>query len=174
MNIKTHDYLQLGENTVQSFLSAARLGASFVEFDVQVTRDLKAVAFHDFSLSETGTDVPVHDLTLDQFLHASNLQSPHGNPLSVLGTVHSRAEPGRPRSRSVGRQFEAGAIQIRDRMKHTADFRSKGFKPNTRGDFIQDSFATIKEILVELPPGIGCDIEISALPHFCPLPVRSG
>ncbi|KAK3935169.1 Glycerophosphoryl diester phosphodiesterase family-domain-containing protein [Diplogelasinospora grovesii] len=159
-NSKTHDYLQLGENTVESFLSAAKLGASFVEFDVQVTRDLEAVAFHDFSLSESGTDVAIHDLTLDQFLHASNIQSPHGNPLSVLGKVHSRAEPGRPRSRSLGRQFEAGAIQIRDRMKHTVDFKQKGFKPNTRGDFIQDSFATLREILLELPRDIGCDIEI--------------
>jgi glycerophosphodiester phosphodiesterase len=151
----------LGENTVESFISAAKLGASFVEFDVQVTRDLQAVAFHDFSLSESGTDVAVHDLTLDQFLHASNIQSPHGNPLSVLGQIHSRMEPGRPRSRSLGRGFEAGAIQTRDRMKHTVDFKQKGFKPNTRGDFIQNSFATLKEILAELPQDIGCDIEIS-------------
>ncbi|RYP49791.1 hypothetical protein DL768_004578 [Monosporascus sp. mg162] len=159
-NVKTHEHLQIGENTLESFLSAAKLGASFVEFDIQITRDLKAVAFHDFSLSESGTDVPIHDITLDQFLHASNLQSPHGNPLSVLGKVHSGKEAGRPRSRSLGRQFEAGAVQIRDRMKHTVDFKQKGFKPNTRGDFIQDSFATLREILVELPQDIGCDIEI--------------
>ena len=96
-------------------------------------------------------------------MHASNIQSPHGNPLSVLGTARSRGEAGmgRPRSRSLGRQFEAGAIQIRDRMKYTVDFKNKVFKPNTRGDFIQDSFATLKEILVELPEDIGCDIEIS-------------
>lgn len=166
MNTNTREYLQLGENTIGSFLSAEKLGASFVEFDVQVTRDLEAVAFHDFSLSETGTDVPVHDLTLEQFLHASKIQSPHGNPLSVLGTAPSRTEPGRSRSRSVGHQFEAGAIQIRDRMKHTIDFRSKGFKPNTRGDFIQDSFATLKDILVELPPDVGCDVEISSCPQI--------
>lgn len=163
-NLLTHEYLQLGENTIESFLSAAKLGATFVEFDVQVTRDLHPVAFHDFSLSESGTDVAVHDVTLDQFLHASNIQSPHGNPLSVLGKVHSRAEAaggGRPRSRSLGGQFEAGAIQIRDRLKHTVDFKKNGFKPNSRGDFIQDSFATLEEILTQLPEHIGCDIEIS-------------
>ncbi|RYO73962.1 hypothetical protein DL766_006109 [Monosporascus sp. MC13-8B] len=159
-NVKTHEHLQIGENTLESFLSAAKLGASFVEFDIQITRDLKAVAFHDFSLSESGTDVPIHDITLDQFLHASNLQSPHGNPLSVLGKVHSGDEAGRPRSRSLDRRFEAGAVQIRDRMKHTVDFKQKGFKPNTRGDFVRDSFATLREILVELPQDIGCDIEI--------------
>ncbi|RYP10625.1 hypothetical protein DL765_008050 [Monosporascus sp. GIB2] len=159
-NVKTHEHLQIGENALESFLSAAKLGASFVEFDIQITRDLKAVAFHDFSLSESGTDVPIHGITLDQFLHASHLQSPHGNPFSVPGKVHSGDKAGRSRSRSLDGQFEAGAVQIRDRMKHTVDFKQKGFKPNTRGDFIQDSFATLKEILVELPQDIGCDIEI--------------
>lgn len=163
MNTRAHGHLQLGENTLESFISAAKLGASFVEFDVQVTRDLEAVAFHDFSLSETGTDVPIHDLTLEQFLHASNIQSPRGNPLSVLGTPLSRAESGRSRSRSAGGQFEAGAIQVRHRIEHTVDFKSNGFKANTRGDFIQDSFATLRDILVGLPPDIGCDMEISQL-----------
>ncbi|KAL6850989.1 Glycerophosphocholine phosphodiesterase [Amphichorda felina] len=145
---------------MESFLSAAKLGAAFVEYDIQVTRDLEAVAFHDFSLSQSGTDVPIHDTTLDQFLHASNIQSPHGNSLSALGRLHSPTEPGRPRSRSLGRHFDAGAIQVRDRMKHTVDFGQKGFKSNTRGDFIHDSFATLKEILVELPENIGFDVEI--------------
>ncbi|KAK4447294.1 putative glycerophosphodiester phosphodiesterase [Podospora aff. communis PSN243] len=160
MNINTQKYLQIGENTVGSFLSAAKLGAAFVEFDIQLTRDLKPVVFHDFSLSESGTDVPIHDVTLDQFIHASNIQSPHGNPLSMLGTAHSREEAGRPRSRSLGRQFEAGAAQIKDRMKHTVDFKEKGFKANTRGFFIQDTFATLQEILLALPENIGCDVEI--------------
>ncbi|KAK4203617.1 Glycerophosphoryl diester phosphodiesterase family-domain-containing protein [Triangularia verruculosa] len=152
------NHLQIGENTIGSFLAAAKLGASFVEFDVQVTRDLQAICFHDFSLSESGTDVPVHDLTLDQFLYASKIQSPHGNPLSMLGRPRYHAK--RPRSRSLGEQFEAGAIQIRDRMKHTVDFKLKGFKPNTRGEFIQDSFATLKDVLIQLPEDIGLDIEI--------------
>lgn len=163
-NIKTKEYLQVGENTVGSFLSAVKLGATFVEFDIQITRDLQAVTFHDLSLSETGTDIPIHDVTLDQFIHASNTQSPHGNPLSMLGTAHSREQAGRPRSRSLGRQFEAGAAQIQDRMKHTVDFKQNGFKPNTRGHFIQDTFATLEEILVALPENIGCDIEISPSP----------
>jgi hypothetical protein len=33
---------------------------------VQITRDLVPVLFHDYSLSESGTDVPIHDVTLDQ------------------------------------------------------------------------------------------------------------
>lgn len=161
-NVKSHDHLQLGENTIESFLAAATLGASFVEFDVQLTRDFKTVAFHDFSLSESGTDVAIHDLTLDQFLHASNIQSPHGDSLPVPGEAQSNGIPSRPRSRSLDTKFEAGADQTRDRMKHTVDFQQKGFKPNTRGDSIQGSFATLEEILAKLPQDIGCDIEISS------------
>ncbi|KAK3331402.1 ankyrin repeat-containing protein [Apodospora peruviana] len=161
MNLPSHQHLQLGENTIESFLAAFKLGAPFVEFDVQITRDLHAVIYHDFSLSESGTDVPVHDLTLEQYLYASNVQSPHGNPLSTLGQVSAGKGNGRQRSRSLGRQFEDGAIQIQDRMKLTADVKLKGYKPNTRGDnIIQDSFATLKEILVRLPGEIGLDIEI--------------
>lgn len=46
-------------------------------------------------------------------------------------------------------------------MKHTVDFMKKGSKPNTRGDFIQDSFATLEELLIEMPETIGFNIEIS-------------
>lgn len=37
-----------------------------LRLDVQLTRDLVPVIFHDFSLSESGTDVPIHDLTVEQ------------------------------------------------------------------------------------------------------------
>ena len=58
--------LQLGENTIQSFIAAANLGASYVEFDVQLTKDHVPVIYHDFLVSETGIDAPVHTLTLEQ------------------------------------------------------------------------------------------------------------
>ncbi|KAH7309752.1 Glycerophosphoryl diester phosphodiesterase family-domain-containing protein [Stachybotrys elegans] len=144
-NSVTRKHLQVGENTITSFLSAAKLGASFVEFDIQVTRDLQPVAFHDFSLSESGTDVPIHEVTLDH------------NPLV---TAPRREAAGRSRSRSLGRYSEVETMQIHHKMKHTVDFQKKGFKPNTQGDVIHDSFATLQDILVGLPQNIGCDIEI--------------
>ncbi|PYH38102.1 ankyrin repeat-containing protein [Aspergillus neoniger CBS 115656] len=163
-NVAGHDYLQLGENTVESFLSAASLGASFVEvmlnfhiLNAQLTRDLVPVAYHDFSLSESGTDVPVHDVTLDQFLHASRIQSPMGHPTPILG---SRSDHKNPRSRSLTRGYEQGAQQMQERMRHTVDYLSKGFKPNTRGHVIQDSFATIEELLTQLPENLGFNVEI--------------
>jgi glycerophosphodiester phosphodiesterase len=99
-------------------------------------------------------------------MYASKVQSPQGDPVSVLGrairqTKWAETDRGKPRSRSLTRELERGAKEVQDRMKHTVDFMNKGFKPNTRGDFIQDSFATLEELLVELPKSISFDIEIS-------------
>ncbi|KAF2872113.1 Glycerophosphoryl diester phosphodiesterase family-domain-containing protein, partial [Massariosphaeria phaeospora] len=159
-------FLQLGENTIGSFFAAGKQGATFVEVYVQLTKDLVPVLFHDYSLSESGTDVPIHDVTLDQFMHASNVQSQRGNPPSIVGSsgnytacgdVHLR----RPRSRSVTMAHEKGAEEVRNRMKHTVDYLTKGFKPNTRGDFVQDTFTTLEDVLCNVPADMGFDMEIS-------------
>lgn len=99
-------------------------------------------------------------------MYASKLQSPQGAPVSVLGSpslqsTRTESNRGKPRSRSLTKEHEQVARDVQDRMKHTVDFMNKGFKPNTRGDFIQDSFATLEELLVELPMSIGFDVEIS-------------
>ena len=72
--------LQLRENTVQSLLTANRLGASCVEFDVQLKKDYTPVIFHDFLFMETGGDVPLHMLTYDQFMHFSHSRVPKSGP----------------------------------------------------------------------------------------------
>lgn len=33
---------------------------------MQLTRDLVPVVYHDLSLSESGTDIPIHDLSVEQ------------------------------------------------------------------------------------------------------------
>ncbi|BCS01997.1 uncharacterized protein AKAW2_60261A [Aspergillus luchuensis] len=108
-NVAGHDYLQLGENTVE-------------------------------------------------FLHASKIQSPMGHPTSIMGSRHHHKNS---RSRSLTRGYEQGAQQMQERMRHTVDYMSKGFKPNTRGHVIQDSFATIEELLTQLPENLGFNVEIS-------------
>ncbi|KAK8059218.1 Glycerophosphoryl diester phosphodiesterase family protein [Apiospora saccharicola] len=129
--------------------------------DLQLTRDLEAVSYHDLSFSESGTDIPIHDLTLEQFRYASQVQSPHGQPASVVGNPHNSTSGSvpRPRSRSVSARDEPGASQVQDRVKYTVDFQAKGFKPNTRGEFIHDSLVTLEEILGELPEHVGLNIE---------------
>lgn len=70
-NVSNRNSLQLGENTVESFIAAASLGASYVEFDVQLTKDSVPVIYHDFLVAESGVDIPMHVLTAEQFLGLS-------------------------------------------------------------------------------------------------------
>lgn len=161
--------LQLGENTIQSFIAAANLGASYVEFDVQLTKDHVPVIYHDFLVSETGIDAPVHTLTLEQFLHVNDMRTPRqsrpASPVSFeamtkpsgpkTGDLRERA---RARSMSVGGGAEAAELD--ERMKHTRDFKKKGFKGNTRGNTIQAPFTTLEEMFKKLPADVGFNIEM--------------
>ncbi|KAK2870572.1 hypothetical protein FQN49_003085 [Arthroderma sp. PD_2] len=167
-NIAGRHSLQLGENTVQSFIAAANLGASYVEFGtkfhVQLTKDHVPVIYHDFLVSETGIDAPVHTLTLEQFLHISDGRKPAGKQTSNQGTPPAsddgfpRYLQTRPRSMSVGEELDVPNLS--ERMKHTRDFKKKGFKGNSRGDHIQAPFATLEGLFKELPKSAGFNMEL--------------
>jgi len=170
-NMASKKSLQLGENTIQSFITAANLGASYVEFDVQLTKDHVPVIYHDFLVSETGADVPVHSLTLEQFLHVndegtpratSRAQSPSAggdnNSNSSSGDEVSKYRP--QRSYSLGGADKSRRTDMRERMKHTRDFKEKGFKGNVRGEFIQSPFATLEEMFHKIPLDVGFNIEM--------------
>ncbi|KAI1323331.1 Glycerophosphoryl diester phosphodiesterase family-domain-containing protein [Xylariaceae sp. FL0255] len=144
-NVSSREHLQIGENTIESFRSAADGGASFVE-DAQLTRDLEPVIYHNFSLSESGTDIPIYDLTLDQFRHTSSSQQPR----KVI----------RPRSRSLDVSEDPYLLHMSDRLANTTYFKSNGFISNTRGTFIQEPLATLKELFHKLPEHIGFNIEL--------------
>lgn len=81
-----------------------------------------------------------------------------GHPTSILGNRHYHRNR---RSRSLTRDYDHGAQQMQERMRHTVDYMNKGFKPNTRGHVVQDSFATIEELLIQLPENLGFNVEIS-------------
>lgn len=156
--------LQLGENTIQSFITAASLGASYVEFDVQLTKDMVPVIYHDFLVSETGVDVPVHNLTLEQFLHISEGQTPRSSRAPSPAPDRTTKLNGVTRTRQ-GRSYSVGgstttAEELSERMKHTRDFKEKGFKGNSRGHFIQEPFTTLHEMFQKLDPHIGFNIEL--------------
>lgn len=155
--------LQLGENTIQSFIAAANLGASYVEFDVQLTKDHVPVIYHDFLVSETGVDVPVHNLTLEQFLHISGEKTPRGSrPPSPSAATNNETNGTRTRTqRSYSVGGPVGGETSDERMKHTRDFKEKGYKGNTRGKFIQEPFTTLEEMFQRLRPDIGFNIEMS-------------
>ncbi|KAI9728581.1 MAG: Glycerophosphocholine phosphodiesterase [Cirrosporium novae-zelandiae] len=151
--------LQLGENTIQSFIAAANLGAQYVE-------DHVPVIYHDFLVSETGIDAPVHTLTAEQFMHVGEgrtLRPPR--PISPFRSKGPKireiqnSESQRQRSMSVGNS-ERDVDEMSERMKHTRDFKKKGFKGNSRGNFIQSSFTTLEEMFRKVKPDVGFDIEL--------------
>ena len=156
--------LQLGENTIQSFVAAANLGAQYVEFDVQLTKDHVPVIYHDFLVSETGIDAPVHTLTLEQFLHVnSGRPSRPSRPPSPelrdkrLQKTKSQDQR-RHRSMSVDLATDS-TVDMTERMKHTRDFKQKGYKGNS-GHFIQAPFTTLEEMFKTLDEHLGFNIEM--------------
>jgi glycerophosphodiester phosphodiesterase len=170
-NTNARTSLQLGENTIESFIAAANLGASYVEFDVQLTKDHVPVIYHDFLVSETGIDAPVHTLTLEQFLHVSEGQTPRQSrptspqPKIINGGKGVRSPLMRGRSYSLDNSKQKNihtshSKELSERMKHTRDFKMKGYKGNSRGNFIQSPFTTLEEMFKKLPEDTGFNIEM--------------
>ncbi|KAJ0425557.1 Glycerophosphoryl diester phosphodiesterase family-domain-containing protein [Aspergillus carlsbadensis] len=160
-NFASRNSLQLGENTIQSFIAAANLGASYVEFDIQLTKDHVPVIYHDFLVSETGIDAPVHTLTLEQFLQLGDrgsARTPASPKLGAAGGDPSNPLP-RHRSMSVG-GADSDLLELNERIKHTRDFKKKGFKGNSRGNHIQAPFATLEELFKRLPKSVGFNMEL--------------
>lgn len=158
--------LQIGENTVQSFLTATRLGASCVEFDVQLTKDYVPVIFHDFLVMETGADVPLHTLTLDQFMHLRRSQAPRTD---LLGSAEARypeknkfnggVRP-KPRSHSVNTYDDYRTRDLVERMRYTEEGMHNNIKGNLRGLSIQEPSSTLEQLLTQLPESIAFNLEI--------------
>lgn len=67
----------------------------------------------------------------------------------------------RHRSLSASGSSKDEVSEMSERMKHTRDFKSKGFKGNSRGHFIQAPFTTLEEMFKKLPEHIGFNIEMS-------------
>lgn len=86
--------------------------------------------------------------------------------------LNKLAEEGRrTRSLSVGHSDPAEAAELSERMKHTRDFKMKGYKANSRGQFIQAPFTTLEEMFKKLPEKIGFNIEMSTCCR-CQSPLR--
>ena len=160
-NAPSRKSLQLGENTVQSFIAAANLGASYVEFDVQLTKDLVPVIYHDFLVGETGFDAPMHTLTLEQFLAAKG--ELHHEGKSKKQEFARRATDDlivrRTRSLSLDVNAQLSEGDSERRMQYTRDYKTKGFKGNARGSSIQAPFTTLEEVFKSVPKSCGFNIE---------------
>ncbi|AMD19633.1 HCL518Cp [Eremothecium sinecaudum] len=177
-NMNSEKSLQLGENTVESFIAAASLGASYVEFDVQLTKDDIPVVYHDFLVAESGVDIPMHELTLEQFMDLNSM----GRDSSLLsrkdapGTGNTNSTPANRRRLSIGdgssEALKRSAMMrgteeptrdlgevFHDRMRLTKTFKKHAFKANTRGHAIASSFVTLHELFKKIPKNVGFNIE---------------
>lgn len=171
-NMNTKKSLQLGENTVESFIAAASLGASYVEFDVQLTKDNIPVVYHDFLVAESGADIPMHELTLEQFLDLNSAEkhkahvrdsgrrrSMDDTDAAVLQRMlqmrgqNASDGPGADHTKAAGTQI------YEDRMRLTRTFKKNNFKGNSRGHSIASSFVTLKELFKKIPSNVGFNIE---------------
>jgi glycerophosphodiester phosphodiesterase len=138
--------LQIGENTAQSFSTAISHGASFLEFDVQLTKDLVPVVYHDFLISETGTDSTMHTLTYDQFKTISSVQGPRRGRDSRSNSLQSA---------------DYGYLEtFQERMDQTHFNKVNGFKANTRGTFIHERTCSLEEVLRHVPVSVPLNIEL--------------
>lgn len=164
-NFNLKKSLQLGENTVESFIAAASLGASYVEFDVQLTKDNIPVVYHDFLVAETGVDIPMHELTLEQFLHLNNVDNhmqafhPNERRRSVDDSDSGIYNGSSGSSVSKSSAYANISKVLENRMKLTKTYKEKNFKGNSRGHSIASSFVTLKELFKKIPRNVGFNIE---------------
>ncbi|EPX72162.1 glycerophosphoryl diester phosphodiesterase Gde1 [Schizosaccharomyces octosporus yFS286] len=151
--------LQLGENTVQSFIKAADLGASYVELDVQLTKDKVPVVYHDFSVNETGTDTQVHSLTLEQFLSVSH--SPSDKKMADELQEYSLKRRPRAYSSSVTRSSDThlNLLNLLNSQEEHSATKHKVYKGNALGHSICAPFNTLRDILEKVPQSVGLNVE---------------
>lgn len=163
-NTTAHTNIQLGENTLNSFEAATTLGATGIEFDVQLTKDLVPVIYHNFLVMETGGEMTVWNLSQTQFTHISEAQGSKGSVSSMAeARYHQRNGqlPIKPRSRSADMYEDDRVSDLVSRMMHTTEAKSKGIKGNIRGHVVQDVFPKFKDLLTKLPEDVAFDVEMS-------------
>ncbi|KAI9283421.1 Glycerophosphoryl diester phosphodiesterase family-domain-containing protein [Sporodiniella umbellata] len=173
--------LQVGENTVLAFVTAASLGAEYVEFDVQLTRDLVPVVYHDFTVTETGYDIPLNSITLEQFLnlrrsghikeyHTGVSEGQHGSTVARQNfngefSKQSSGSNSPPGVRNRSHSFCAGGFNgtispnrsdIFEQTRTSKAGKMKGNGPET----IQGPFTTLAETLRSVPKSAGFNIEV--------------
>ncbi|KAG9231851.1 Glycerophosphoryl diester phosphodiesterase family-domain-containing protein [Amylocarpus encephaloides] len=165
-NTPTIKRLQIGENTINSFLSTISQGVNYIECDVQLTKDHVPVIYHDFLVSEAGADVACHNLSFDQFMHINETQTPPPDVVTLIsdkilenGTPVEDMTP-RTRSRSLDLIEKGRNRDFVARMRKTHEYRLKGFKGNTRGDHIHNPFTTLEELLKSIPENVGIYMEL--------------
>ncbi|XP_034237742.1 glycerophosphocholine phosphodiesterase GPCPD1-like isoform X3 [Thrips palmi] len=143
---KTKDCAEVRENTIASLKKAASFGADFVEFDVQLSKDLVPVIYHDFHVcismkrkNDTNDmemlELPVKELTLEQ-LH---LLKDIGYPQSISKVLH---------------------FCDKEEVYHLAESREKSQMIFDEDLEEHQPFPKLQQVLEVLDPHVGFNIEI--------------
>ncbi|KAJ3210381.1 Glycerophosphocholine phosphodiesterase [Clydaea vesicula] len=175
--------LELGENTITSFLTAGRLGADLVEFDVQLTNDFTPVIYHDWTMGKKGNNFPVHSVSLRNFLSSH----PDINPAlgSLFNETIQRSPVGRLSRReqlgdnrfgecSLGIEIEergrnrTRGLPVSRTLSEITEFRLKfssfeNEKWPSKGNYdgtIQEAYPTLEDMFKKIPKNIGFNVEI--------------
>jgi len=144
------------ENTTGSFLAAAATGASFVEFDVQVTRDGFPVLWHDNTIDFGDPEAPsralIADLTLAEFkaLGSITAGSASATRLAVVRSFWSEEAAPPP----------AAAAPVALSPARAASPPRSRTPPRAWRCARDEGFPTLEEVFGALPPGVGFDIEV--------------
>ena len=106
-------------------------------------------------------------------MHVNNRRTPRSSrPASPDPSLDSvvrdikNADSRRQRSMSVDNSYKDEGSDMAERIKHTRDFKKKGFKANSRGHSIQAPFTTLEEMFEKLPETCGFNIEMSTFPFL--------
>ncbi|CAG8676126.1 23030_t:CDS:2 [Cetraspora pellucida] len=163
-NFKERSKLQMGENTVQN---------------CQVTKDLIPVIYHDWYITETGFDIPIHSVTLNQFLkikareNERNLDNDSNE--TYLNNVTNEIDLNNvtnevdlntftdniPNSNSSGRLKRSNSMSSLNKAKYRKiDENNVGKLKGNGAGTIQAPFATLEETIKKVPVNIGFNIEV--------------
>jgi glycerophosphoryl diester phosphodiesterase len=124
------------ENTILSFVTAASLGANYIEFDVQLSSDSVPVIYHDYRvpIPKSNVTMAIDQLTAKQFLSL-------GDPAEHSG-----------RSRSAGK------------IRHDEDVLSNGKVESVvkkeKEQAIQDSLTSFEKMFKVVPENVGFNVEL--------------
>ncbi|KAE8144373.1 hypothetical protein BDV25DRAFT_145691 [Aspergillus avenaceus] len=85
-----------------------------------------------------------------EFMHISKSQSPRRTEYTLQ----------RPRSFSLGSHDDPRSTHLIKQLRNAFEFKAKGFKANTRGNYIHEPFLTLDDLLCQTPDSLGLNIEI--------------
>jgi glycerophosphoryl diester phosphodiesterase len=151
------DPLRHPENSIEGFLSALRLGADAVEFDVRLTRDSVPVIMHDADVSRT-TDGRglVHELTLSEIqtlrLGATSRVPTLDDALEAVGSLGGGVDievknlPGEPGFEADAERTLEATLSALRRGRFAGSVVITSFNPATIG--------RSAEVAPEIPTGL--------------------